>query len=44
YQGMMVQGSAEDLGRRTTISVVQSLFLVILTDAFFAVFFLEIDY
>ncbi|MEO1040973.1 MAG: MlaE family lipid ABC transporter permease subunit [Pseudomonadota bacterium] len=44
YQGMMVEGSAEDLGRRTTISVVQSLFLVILTDAFFAVFFLEIDY
>ncbi|MEM9809775.1 MAG: ABC transporter permease [Pseudomonadota bacterium] len=44
YQGMMVQGSAEDLGRRTTISVVQSLFMVILLDAFAAVFFLEIDY
>ena len=44
YQGMMVRGSAEDLGRRTTISVVQSLFLVILTDALFAVFFLELDY
>jgi phospholipid/cholesterol/gamma-HCH transport system permease protein len=44
YQGMMVEGSAEDLGRRTTISVVQSLFLVILTDALFAVFFMELDY
>ncbi|NNU17142.1 ABC transporter permease [Parvularcula sp. ZS-1/3] len=44
YQGMMVRGSAEDLGRRTTISVVQSLFLVILVDALFAVFFMELDY
>ncbi|MEE4210068.1 MAG: ABC transporter permease [Parvularcula sp.] len=44
YQGMMVEGSAEDLGRRTTISVVQALFLVILTDALFAVFFMELDY
>lgn len=44
YQGMMVESSAEELGRRTTVSVVQSLFLVILTDALFAVFFLELDY
>jgi len=43
-QGMAVEGSAESLGQRTTLSVVQSLFLVILIDAFFAMFFLEIDF
>ncbi len=44
FQGMEVEGSAESLGQRTTLSVVQSLFLVILIDAFFAMFFLEIDF
>lgn len=44
FQGMEVEGSAESLGQRTTLSVVQSLFLVIVLDAFFAMFFLEIDY
>lgn len=44
YHGMMVESSAEDLGRRTTVAVVQSLFLVILADALFAVFFMELDY
>lgn len=44
FQGMEVQGSAESLGRRTTLSVVQSLFLVIVIDAFFAMFFLELDF
>lgn len=44
FQGMEVEGSAESLGQRTTLSVVQSLFLVILLDAFFAMFFLEIDF
>lgn len=44
YQGMEVQGSSESLGQRTTLSVVQSLFIVIILDAFFAMFFLEIDY
>jgi phospholipid/cholesterol/gamma-HCH transport system permease protein len=42
YHGMKVEQSAEDLGRRTTMSVVQSLFLVIFLDALFAMFFLEI--
>ncbi len=42
YQGMSVHGSAEDLGRRTTMSVVQSLFVVIFLDALFAIFFLEL--
>lgn len=44
YQGMEVGGSAESVGQRTTLSVVQSLFLVIVLDAFFAMFFLEIDF
>ncbi len=44
FQGMQVEGSAESLGQRTTLSVVQSLFLVIVIDAFFAMFYLEIDY
>ncbi len=44
YQGMEVEGSAESLGQRTTLSVVQALFLVILIDAFFAMFYLEIDF
>lgn len=44
FQGMEVEGSAESLGKRTTLSVVQALFAVILLDAFFAMFFLEINY
>lgn len=44
FQGMQVEGSAESLGQRVTLSVVQSLFLVIVLDAFFAMFFLEIDF
>ncbi len=44
FQGMQVEGSAESLGQRTTLSVVQSLFLVIVLDAFFAMFFLELDF
>ncbi|MEM9170590.1 MAG: ABC transporter permease [Pseudomonadota bacterium] len=44
FQGMQVAGSAESLGQRTTLAVVQSLFLVIVLDAFFAMFFLEINF
>lgn len=44
YQGMKVAGSAESLGQRTTLSVVQSIFLVIVMDAFFAMFFMEINF
>ncbi len=39
YQGMQVKGNAEDVGMRTTAAVVQAIFLVIVLDAFFAVFF-----
>ncbi|MEM9232782.1 MAG: ABC transporter permease [Pseudomonadota bacterium] len=42
YHGMNVEHSAEELGRRTTMAVVQSLFLVILIDALFAMLFLEL--
>jgi phospholipid/cholesterol/gamma-HCH transport system permease protein len=41
-QGLEVQGSAESLGARTTSSVVISIFLVIVLDGFFAIFFASI--
>lgn len=43
YRGMQVRGSSRELGRLTTVAVVQSIFLVILADALFAVLFMEID-
>jgi phospholipid/cholesterol/gamma-HCH transport system permease protein len=44
YQGMQVQGDAEQVGLRTTAAVVQAIFLVIVLDAFFAVFFTAIGW
>jgi len=44
YRGMQVRESARELGRMTTMAVVQSIFLVILADAFFAVLFQQIDF
>jgi len=41
-EGMKVAGSAESVGRHTTSAVVQSIFLVILFDALFAMFFMEL--
>lgn len=41
-QAMKVKGSAESLGLQTTISVVKSIFLVIVLDGFFAIFFASI--
>jgi phospholipid/cholesterol/gamma-HCH transport system permease protein len=38
-EGLAVKGSAESLGAQTTTSVVKSIFLVILLDGFFAIFF-----
>jgi conserved hypothetical integral membrane protein len=43
YRGMQVRGSSRELGRLTTVAVVQSIFLVILADAMFAVIFMELD-
>ena len=39
FQGFQVTGDAESVGRRTTVSVVQSIFLVIVADALFSVVF-----
>ena len=44
YQGMLVEGDAEQVGQRTTSAVVQGIFLVIVLDAFFAVFFTEVGW
>ncbi len=41
-EGLKVKGSAESLGRQTTTSVVKSIFLVIVLDGVFAVFFASI--
>lgn len=41
-EGLKVQGSAESLGLQTTTSVVKSIFLVILLDGLFAMFFASI--
>lgn len=44
YQGMQVRGNAEEVGARTTAAVVQAIFMVIVLDAFFAVFFTEVGW
>lgn len=44
YQGMQVKGNSEEVGLRTTTSVVQSIFMVIVLDAVFAVFFTQIGW
>lgn len=43
YQGLRVSHSADILGERTTKSVVQSIFLVIVLDALFAIFFTSVN-
>jgi phospholipid/cholesterol/gamma-HCH transport system permease protein len=44
YQGMQVKGNSEEVGLRTTMAVVQAIFMVIVLDAFFAVFFTELGW
>ncbi|HXH15136.1 MAG TPA: MlaE family lipid ABC transporter permease subunit [Sphingomonas sp.] len=44
FQGMQVEGNSEEVGTRTTAAVVQSIFLVIVLDAVFAVFFSQIGW
>jgi phospholipid/cholesterol/gamma-HCH transport system permease protein len=41
--GFRVRGSTRELGRLTTLAVVQAIFFVILADALFAVLFMELD-
>jgi phospholipid/cholesterol/gamma-HCH transport system permease protein len=43
-EGMSVQGSAESLGRQVTASVVKAIFMVIVVDGIFAMFFAAIRY
>jgi len=43
-EGMAVKGSAESLGRQVTSSVVKAIFMVIVMDGVFAIFFAAIDY
>ncbi len=43
-EGMEVRGSAESLGGRVTASVVKSIFMVIVMDGVFAMFFTAVDY
>lgn len=43
-EGMKVEGSAESLGRRVTASVVKAIFIVIVVDGFFAMFYAAIDF
>ncbi|MDT7933806.1 MAG: MlaE family lipid ABC transporter permease subunit [Sphingomonadaceae bacterium] len=44
FHGMQVTGNAESVGERTTAAVVQSIFLVIVLDAFLAVFFTAVGW
>jgi phospholipid/cholesterol/gamma-HCH transport system permease protein len=43
-EGFQVQGTAQSVGERTTSSVVQTISLVILFDAFGALFFMEMGW
>ena len=44
FQGMLVEGDAEQVGLKTTAAVVQAIFLVIVIDAIFAVFFSSVGW
>ena len=44
FQGMQVEGTSEEVGLRTTTAVVQAIFLVIVLDAVFAVFFSSVGW
>jgi len=43
-EGMKVGGSAESLGQKVTASVVKSIFVVIVVDGIFAIFYASIDF
>jgi phospholipid/cholesterol/gamma-HCH transport system permease protein len=42
FEGMKVEGSAESVGQRTTASVVEGIFTVIVLDALFSILFVKI--
>ena len=43
-EGLQVQGTAQSLGERTTSSVVQAISMVIVIDAFAALWFMQMDF
>ena len=43
-EGMKVGGSAESLGQHVTASVVKSIFVVIVVDGIFAMFYAAINF
>ncbi|MGM0413206.1 MAG: MlaE family lipid ABC transporter permease subunit [Pseudomonadota bacterium] len=43
HHGLQVRGSAAEVGRATTMAVVQAIFLVIVTNALFSVAFQQLD-
>ena len=43
YQGLQVESNADSLGRLTSRSVVQAIFMVILADATFSIFFAAVN-
>lgn len=44
YRGFEVRDSSRELGRRTTQAVVESIFMVLLIDAIFAVIYWQVDF
>ena len=44
FQGLRVEGSAESVGRLTTKSVVEAIFMVIVVDAIFSIYFAVIEF
>jgi len=42
FEGMKVEGSAESVGQRTTASVVEGIFIVIVVDALFSILFVKL--
>ena len=44
YRGLQVRDSSRELGRLTTVAVVQSIFLVIFANAIFAIAFWQLDF
>lgn len=44
FEGLQVEGSAESVGKLTTKSVVEAIFMVIVVDALFSIYFAVIGY
>ncbi len=44
FRGIQVRESSRELGRLTTVAVVESIFMVLFVDAVFAVVYWEMDF